>query len=129
MALGWTNRDPTAGVRGCRSTEIHTWNEGEISVFEHRWPEGKRERLTFALLLNRDPRGRTARTLQSPWPSEGGRTGASPKRGARSNRVGWAIFGLSRPSEHNESWPIQSRAGHCSPLPTCGTKSHAMHGA
>jgi hypothetical protein len=32
MALGWTDRDPTAGVKGYKSKEIHTWNEGEISV-------------------------------------------------------------------------------------------------
>jgi hypothetical protein len=51
MALGWTDRDPTAGVKGYKSKEIHTWNEGKISVFEQRWPEGTRERLTFALLL------------------------------------------------------------------------------
>ena len=57
IALGWTDRDPTAGVRGYKSTEIHTWNEGEISVFEKRWPEGTRERLTFALLLYTGQRG------------------------------------------------------------------------
>ena len=57
MALGWTDRDPTAGVKGYRSTEIHTWNEGEISIFERRWPEGTRERLTFALLLYTGQRG------------------------------------------------------------------------
>jgi hypothetical protein len=57
MALGWTDRDPTAGVKGYKSTEIHTWNEGEISVFERRWPEGTRERLTFALLLYTGQRG------------------------------------------------------------------------
>jgi enterobacteria phage integrase len=57
MALGWTDRDPTAGVKGYKSKEIHTWNEGEISVFEQRWPEGTRERLTFALLLYTGQRG------------------------------------------------------------------------
>ncbi len=57
IALGWTDRDPTAGVKGYKSTEIHTWNEGEISVFEKRWPEGTRERLTFALLLYTGQRG------------------------------------------------------------------------
>jgi enterobacteria phage integrase len=57
MALGWTDRDPTAGVKGYKSTEIHTWNEDEISVFERRWPEGTRERLTFALLLYTGQRG------------------------------------------------------------------------
>jgi integrase len=57
VALGWTDRDPTAGVKGYKSKEIHTWNEGEISVFEQRWPEGTRERLTFALLLYTGQRG------------------------------------------------------------------------
>jgi enterobacteria phage integrase len=57
MALGWTDRDPTAGVKAYKSNEIHTWNEGEIAAFEKRWPEGSRERLTFALLLCTGQRG------------------------------------------------------------------------
>jgi integrase len=57
MALGWTDRDPTAGVKAYRSTEIHTWNESEIAAFERRWPKGSRERLTFALLLYTGQRG------------------------------------------------------------------------
>ena len=57
MALGWTDRDPTSGVKGYKSKEIHTWNEAEISVFERHWPEGTRERLTFALLLYTGQRG------------------------------------------------------------------------
>ena len=57
MALGWTDRDPTAGVKAYTSREIHTWNEQEISVFEKRWPEGSRERLAFALLLYTGQRG------------------------------------------------------------------------
>ncbi len=57
MALGWTDRDPTAGVKGYRSKEIHTWNEEEIAAFENRWPEGSRERLAFALLLYTGQRG------------------------------------------------------------------------
>ena len=57
MALGWTDRDPTAGVKAYRSKEIHTWNEHEIAVFEKRWREGSRERLAFALLLYTGQRG------------------------------------------------------------------------
>jgi enterobacteria phage integrase len=57
MALGWTDRDPTAGVKSYRSKEIHTWNEEEIAIFEKRWPEGSRERLAFALLLYTGQRG------------------------------------------------------------------------
>src|SRR6516165_7289433 len=57
MALGWTDRDPTAGVKAFKSKEIHTWNEDEIAAFEKRWPEGSRERLTFALLLYTGQRG------------------------------------------------------------------------
>ena len=57
MSLGWTDRDPTAGVKAYRSKEIHTWNEEEIATFEKRWPEGSRERLAFALLLYTGQRG------------------------------------------------------------------------
>jgi enterobacteria phage integrase len=57
MALGWSDRDPTAGVRAYKSKEIHTWNESEIAAFERRWPEGSRERLCFALLLYTGQRG------------------------------------------------------------------------
>src|SRR5262249_49806715 len=57
MALGWTDRDPTAGVKAYKSKEIHTWNENEIAAFEKRWPEGSRERLAFALLLYTGQRG------------------------------------------------------------------------
>jgi integrase len=51
IALGWADRDPTAGVKAYRTKEIHTWNEEEIAAFEKRWPVGSRERLAFALLL------------------------------------------------------------------------------
>ena len=57
LALGWINRDPTAGARSYRSKEIHTWNEEEIETFEKRWAEGTRERLAFALLLYTGQRG------------------------------------------------------------------------
>jgi integrase len=57
MALGWTDRDPTAGAKGYKSKEIHTWNEDEIAVFEKRWPLSTRERLTFSLLLYTGQRG------------------------------------------------------------------------
>ena len=57
MALGWTDRDPTAGVKAYGSKEIHTWNEEEIATFEKRWPEDSRERLAFALLLYTGQRG------------------------------------------------------------------------
>ena len=33
IALGWTDRDPTAGVKAYRTKEIHTWNEQEIAAF------------------------------------------------------------------------------------------------
>jgi integrase len=57
LAIGWIDRDPTAGVRGYKSKEIHTWTESEIALFEERWPEGSRERLAFALLLYTGQRG------------------------------------------------------------------------
>jgi integrase len=57
MALGWIDRDPTAGAKAYRSKEIHTWTEGEISIFERRWIKGSRERLAFSLLLYTGQRG------------------------------------------------------------------------
>lgn len=57
MAIGWIDRDPTAGVKGYRSTEIHTWTEEELAKFEKKWGEGTRERLTYALLLYTGQRG------------------------------------------------------------------------
>lgn len=57
LALGWIDRDPTAGARSYRPKEIHTWNEEEIETFEKRWAEGTRERLAFALLLYTGQRG------------------------------------------------------------------------
>jgi len=57
IALGWTDRDPTAGVKGYKSKEIHTWTESEIEMFQAYWPEGTRERLAFALLLYTGQRG------------------------------------------------------------------------
>ena len=64
MALGWTDRDPTAGVKAYRSKEIHTWYEDEIAAFEERWPEGSRERLAFALLLYTGQRGSDVHRMQ-----------------------------------------------------------------
>jgi enterobacteria phage integrase len=57
MALGWTDRDPTAGVKAYKSKEFHTWNESEIATFEKRWAEDSKERLAFALLLYTGQRG------------------------------------------------------------------------
>lgn len=57
MAIGWLDRDPTAGATSYRSAEFHTWTEAEISAFETRWPIGSRQRLAFALLLYTGQRG------------------------------------------------------------------------
>lgn len=57
IALGWTDRDPTAGVKAYKSKEFHTWNEDEIAAFGKHWPEGSRERLAFTLLLHTGQRG------------------------------------------------------------------------
>lgn len=57
MAIGWIDRDVTAGVKSYNSKEIHTWTEEEIAAFEERWPEGTRQRLAFALLLYTGQRG------------------------------------------------------------------------
>jgi len=40
IALGWIDRDPTAGAKSYRSKEIHTWNEEEIAAFEKHLEEG-----------------------------------------------------------------------------------------
>jgi integrase len=57
IAIGWRDNDPTSGVKGFRSKEIHTWTEAEIEQFEARWPTGSRERLAFSLLLYTGQRG------------------------------------------------------------------------
>jgi integrase len=57
IALGWIDRDPTAGAKSYRSKEIHTWTEEEIAAFERHWKKGSRERLAFALLLFTGQRG------------------------------------------------------------------------
>ena len=57
MALGWIDRDPTAGAKAYRSKEIYTWTEEEIQLFEKRWVKGSRERLAFSLLLYTGQRG------------------------------------------------------------------------
>lgn len=57
VALGWIDRDPTAGVKQYKSKEVHTWTEEELAQFEAHWPDGSRERLTYALLLYTGQRG------------------------------------------------------------------------
>jgi enterobacteria phage integrase len=57
MALHWIDRDPTTGVKGYTSNEVHTWTEAEIEQFENYWSNGTRERLAFALLLYTGQRG------------------------------------------------------------------------
>ena len=57
IALHWRDGDPTLGVKGFRSKEIHTWTEAEIAQFEKKWKAGTRERLAFALLLYTGQRG------------------------------------------------------------------------
>jgi enterobacteria phage integrase len=63
MAIGWIDRDPTAGAKSYRSKEIHTWTEDEIGTFEKRWPLGARERLAFVLLLYTGQRGSDVRRM------------------------------------------------------------------
>lgn len=57
IAIKWIDRDPTAGVKQYKSKEIHTWTDEELEQFEAYWPEGSRERLTYALLLFTGQRG------------------------------------------------------------------------
>lgn len=57
MEIGWISKDPTAGAKGFRSNEFHTWTEDEIAQFEERWPTGSKQRLAYALLLYTGQRG------------------------------------------------------------------------
>jgi enterobacteria phage integrase len=57
VAIGWIDRDPTAGAKSYKSKEIHTWTEEEIATFEKCWGKGSRERLAFALSLYTGQRG------------------------------------------------------------------------
>jgi len=57
MELGWISKDPTAGARSYKSTEIHTWSEDQIAQFEAFWASGTRERLAYSLLLYTGQRG------------------------------------------------------------------------
>ena len=63
VAIGWIDRDPSAGVQSYRSTEIHIWTEDEIASFERRWPVGSRKPLAFALLLYTGQRGSDVRRM------------------------------------------------------------------
>jgi integrase len=53
MARGLSTRDPTSGVRvqTPKSDGYRAWTDGDIEVFEARWPEGSRARLALHLLL------------------------------------------------------------------------------
>lgn len=51
VEIGDLERDPTAGAKGFKQGEHHTWTEAEIEQFEARWPIGTKQRLVFAALL------------------------------------------------------------------------------
>jgi hypothetical protein len=57
MALGWSDRDPTAGVKGYKSKEIHTWTERESKFSKH---VGPRERVSGLHLHYFSTRGSAA---------------------------------------------------------------------
>jgi integrase len=72
IALHWRDGDPTLGVKGFRSKEIHTWTEAEITQFEKKWKSGSRERLAFAMLLYTGQRGSDVHRMA--WPDIAGGT-------------------------------------------------------
>jgi integrase len=43
--------NPFADIESFRAGTHHTWSEGELKMFEARWPLGTRQRLAYALLL------------------------------------------------------------------------------
>jgi integrase len=43
--------NPFLGIRPFKEGTYHTWSEGELQIFETRWPVGTRQRLAYALLL------------------------------------------------------------------------------
>jgi integrase len=45
------NDNPFAGVEAYEIGEHHTWTDGELQIFETKWPLGTRQRLAYALLL------------------------------------------------------------------------------
>jgi integrase len=69
---GWLSHDPMLRIRSYKSTEWHTWTEGEIAAFEDRWPVGTKQRLAFALLLYTGQRGGDVRNMV--WTDISGRS-------------------------------------------------------
>jgi integrase len=49
--IGRLKHDPSLGIKRPKIQEIRSWTDGEIEVFEDRWPIGTKQRLAFALLL------------------------------------------------------------------------------
>lgn len=70
MAIGWIDRDPTAGAKAWSSKEIHTWTEAEIDQYEAHWPIGSKQRLAFALHLYTGQRGSDVHRMT--WPDVSG---------------------------------------------------------
>ena len=66
VVIGWRETDPSAGVRPYKSREFHSWTEGEIEQFEHRWPIGTKQRLGFDLLLYSGQRGSDVARMARP---------------------------------------------------------------
>jgi integrase len=54
----WIPRPVTGGrIVSYKGGKHHTWTQGEMDIYEARWPLGTRERLAYALLLYTDQRG------------------------------------------------------------------------
>lgn len=51
IAFGLLKADPTLGIKRPRSSEIRSWTEDEIALFQNRWPLGTAERTALDLHL------------------------------------------------------------------------------
>lgn len=50
--LKWLALDPSEGIKRGKSKEIRAWTDGEMKVFEDRWPYGTKQRAAYELMLN-----------------------------------------------------------------------------
>ena len=64
MAIGWTDRDPTAGVRGYKSKEIHTWTESGLPSSSNVGPKAPASGSQFALLPPDNATGNFTKIVQ-----------------------------------------------------------------
>jgi enterobacteria phage integrase len=51
LILRWLDHDPTLGLEKPKISEVRSWTDREIAVYEARWPIGTKQRLALALHL------------------------------------------------------------------------------